>query len=96
MTTSEPLDSQAKFYIATINSLGHSVLLETIRSAVFYLNNSNQICKSRFFKLELKEGKSCYAFIQGSGLDAMLNEWNLEYDPFQIRVNFNYLIRHSL
>lgn len=78
-------------YIAQINHIGHAVLEETLRSAALYLVHSNQpISKVR----EIKEYKDCYLYIQGTGLEIIINEYYLNYNAETIRKGFNYYVRH--
>ena len=86
-------------YIAQVNTLGHAVLVETIKMAVYYLNHSNGLANgfnhSKNFRSEINEARSCYMFVQGTGLQVTLNSFDLNYNADRIKYLFNYLVRHS-
>ena len=95
MRTTEPLASNN--YIATINTLGHAVLIETLKMAAYYLSHSNGLeHRGINFKATIKEAKSCYVFVQGTGLDVTLNTFGLNYNAGRIKELFNYMARQSI
>lgn len=84
-------------YYLIVNTIGESMLLETLKMAAYYVKHSARtIFKSRQERSYLKEGSGCYAFIQGSGLDMAINRFALEYDTEFLRGHFNYCLRHSV
>jgi len=91
----EPFDSSSESWLAIVNTMGHSILIETIRSAAFYLVHSNGVPKTRVQVTQFREEKSCYAFVQGTGLNTLLNRLGMSYDADAIRDTFNYCVRHS-
>ena len=86
--------------IAIVNTVGHAVLVETLKMAVYYLSHSNGLSHTgdygRNFKTEMNEARSCYLFVQGTGLEITINDFDLNYNPDRIRSMFNYLVRHSV
>ena len=95
MNTRVPLDSSPEWW-AIVNTLGQSALIETLRMAAYYVTHSNGIqTKSHMFTIEIKEARSCYFYIQGTGLNMLLEKFNLDYDPDRIRESFNYCVRKS-
>jgi len=82
-------------FLAIVNTLGHSVLIETLKMAAFYVSHSNNSPNSRMQNLQIREGKMCYAFVQGTGLDILINRFGMSYNSDYIRDQFNYLVRHT-
>ena len=83
--------------ILMANTIGLSILVETLRSAAHfavsppsYENNHDWVVRSYY-----KEGKECYAFVQGTGLETLLVNYNLQYDADKLREGFNYYVRKS-
>src|SRR3990167_3821265 len=73
--------------ILIMNTMGDSILIETFKSAViFFVSSSNHIQKQD------KEGQLAYSFIQGSGLDLLVNRFQLSYDSYSLRTLFNYKV----
>lgn len=95
MNTRVPLDSAQPEFWAIINTLGHAALVETLKAAAFYVGHSSQVYHSRSFSLEIREAKSCYFYVQGTGLNMLISRYGLEYDPDAIRNSFNYCVRKS-
>lgn len=95
MNTQEPFDSSNESWLAIVNTLGHSVLIETIKSAAFYLVHSNSKPKSHSQNMQFREERYCYMFVQGTGLNSLVNRFGLSYNPDSIKHIFNYCVRHS-
>jgi len=87
-------DSQVN-WTALSNTLGHSVLIETMKYAAYYVHHSNGLSKSRVFVMNMKEAKSCYFFVQGTSLNKLISRFGMEYDAEKIRETFNYCVRHT-
>ena len=95
MNTEGLLDSERSF-IAIANTMGHSVLIETLREAFYYVNHSNGTgFKCRPTQIRFNESKACYFFVQGTGLQTIIDRFGMLYDGENIRDRFNYLVRHS-
>ena len=77
------------------NTLGESILVETIRSAAYFLNYSNNIPKHKRDRPIFQESQYCYFFLQGTGLDQLIESYCLDYDPDTLRQGFNYCVRHT-
>ena len=94
MIMSAPLDSQINHHFAVVNSLGRTVLIETIKAAAFYVTHSDGVhTKSKV--MSLKESSFCYAFVQGTGLQLLIDRFGLAYDADKIQDTFNYCVRRS-
>lgn len=93
----EPLDSQINNHFLLVNSIGCSVLIETIKMAAFYVNHSGSYKPGRFgyFNAKIKEGRECYMFVQGTGLQTIIAQFGLEYDADKLQETFNYCVRRS-
>ena len=81
-------DSSKLIQVMMLNTLGLSILAHTMAKAqkYFYLNcNPNG----------RSETARCYAWIQGSGLDALLIKYNLDYDAETLRDSFNYFLKRK-
>lgn len=87
------LDSQIKDHFAVVNSMGQAVLVETLKAAAYYVTHSNGT-KSHA-GIQFKEAMSCYAFVQGTGLHIIINQFGLDYDAEKIQETFNYCVRKS-
>lgn len=75
--------------------MGEAVLIETLKMAAYYVNHSNITIKSRPWRINFSEAKSCYLFVQGTGLNVLLSRFGLNYDAEKIQDNFNYCVRRS-
>ena len=73
--------------VLMMNTLGLSVLSQTLRTAAkfVYLKPSSRNTIT----------KECYYFVQGTGLEILLNTYGLFYDPENIRINFNYYVKRK-
>ena len=93
----EPSDSQINEHFAVVNSMGRTVLIETFKMAAFYVQHSgpNQQGHSRMFVAQMREAKSCYAFVQGTGLQLLINNFGMAYDAEKFQDTFNYCVRKS-
>ena len=88
---------QTEEWIAIINTMGHAVLIETLKSASYYLSHSDmRHCKNRMTTMYIKEARSCYVFVQGTGLDRLIVRLGMDYDPDKLRDGFNYWVRQSV
>ena len=95
------LDSAQLVYLLSINTLGLSALTETFKAAAFFVSNSYRtVDDSRFnrhymahLKMDLREGEECLAFINGTGLDVMLESYYLAYNPERLRTQFFYTMK---
>ena len=96
MNIEAPLDSETSF-IALANTLGHSVLIETLRMASYFISHSNGVTNHyRVTRLYFNEAKSCYYFVQGTGLQSIIDRFGMAYNADSIRDGFNYYIRKSI
>ena len=77
------------------NTLGESILVEVFKSAAYFITHSSSP-KSRHYMTQNKisESRQCYFFIQGSGLDQLIEAYALEYDPQTLRNEFNFYVKH--
>lgn len=82
-------------HIIFINTLGLSVLLQTLRTASYVFLTSNQsgrpISGSGRTK---KEAVECFAFIQGTGLELLLQRHHIDMDANTLRYGFYTAIGH--
>jgi len=87
--------NQEVFKMMMLNTMGESILVETIRSAVYFAHRSdnNFQTKNKLTKEKMREGEKCYIFMQSTGLDILIEEYDLGYDPDEVRLGFNYLLR---
>jgi len=78
------------------NTMGESILVETLKAAAYFISRSANSLKPKHHvtRAQLQEGRYCYYFIQGTGLDILIEEFELEYDPETLRNSFNYFLRH--
>lgn len=70
------------------NTIGLSILYETLRTAAKY--PVNDPCKKAGHRVT-----DCYCFVQGSGLDNLLVQYDLDYNPYYIREIFNDYLGHK-
>lgn len=94
--STQVLSALDRNFVALANTMGHAVLVETLKLAAYYLNHSNGLSfSSRTWQGQLKEARSCYVFMQGTGLEAVINKFDMMYNAETIRDVFNYCVRHS-
>ena len=92
------IQSNDALNIFFMNTIGEAVLCETLRSAAYYFVRSchGVTTSTSYFKRNLlTESKQCFMFIQGTGLDIILESYNLDYDADKLRQSFNYYLRKS-
>lgn len=79
------------------NTLGESVLVETLKSAAYFVMHSANFQTKRYeTKNNFLEARYCYFFVtQGTGLERLIQRFHLGYDPDALRSNFQYYLRHS-
>lgn len=74
--------------VMLLNTLGLSILAETLIGAEKFICSSSS--NSRMY-----EYKQCYAFVQGTGLDILLDTYHLGYDADSLRSGFNYYLKKA-
>lgn len=89
-------ESRLNEHFAVVNSLGNTVIIETFKAAAFYISHSSGVeGHSRSFLMQFREAQECFIFIQGTGLDILINRFGLAYNPDNLRDTFNYCVRRS-
>lgn len=86
-------DSSLSNHFAVVTSLGQAVLVETLKAAAYYVTHSNQTRSKA--GIQYREAISCYMFVQGTGLQVLINKFGLDYDAENIQSTFNYCVRKS-
>ena len=82
------------YYVALANTLGHAVLVETLRMAAYYINHSNGTAHKNWHSIQrIREASSCYTYIQGTGLEYILQTYDLRYDADKLRKDFSWCVR---
>ena len=92
------IDSQQVIqYILMANTMGHSIIIEVFNSAVSYYTHSSGLYNGhgRTSRRIFLEGSACYAFIQGTGLDLLLDRYFMDYNPSRLREGFNWCLKKS-
>ena len=91
------IDSDNSLRLLMTNTLGESILVETLRSAAYFITRSHNGFKPQHHVTRnfLNESRYCYFFVQSTGLDVLIQRFHLEYDPDEVRNVFNYCIRHA-
>lgn len=89
------MDEQMRMLI--MSSMGEAIIVETMKSAAYFVSRSGNNFKPKHHvtKQFLQESRYCYYFVQGTGLDILINDYQLDLDPEELRNQFNYLVRHS-
>lgn len=77
------IDSAELMRIMLANTVGLSILAETIRMAGYLFTHTNGNSNR-----ETKEAKSCFAFIRGTGLELLIEDYELGYNADQLRYCF--------
>lgn len=88
-------DDILKIFMA--NTMGESILIETLRSAAYFASRSSNGYAPRYYRERnlMIEAHQCYLFVQGTGLDILIHSYNLDYDPVSLRNSFNQHLRHA-
>jgi len=83
--------------ILMMTTLGESILVETLKSAASFITRShNGVSKKGYYSRNtFKEAMQCYYFVQGTGLDILIESYELDYNAEEIRKGFNYQIRRK-
>lgn len=82
--------------VLLMNTIGQSILIETLKSAHYFITHSNGFDpKHHVTKRNFLDSKQCYFFMQGTGLDTLIQSYELDYNPETLRDGFNYYARHS-
>ncbi len=81
------IDSSDLAYFMMLNTIGLSSLCQTLRTAA----------RAKFTNAESSktEAQQCYLFIQGTGLNQMIEEYHLGYNAESLRMSFNYYYKNK-
>src|SRR3990167_5021090 len=84
-------------HLIFINTMGESILVETLRSAAYFVMRSGNFCSHRPETVKFfKKSRHCYFFMQSTALDVLIRTYDLCYDPEELRQDFHYLVTHSM
>lgn len=84
-----------KYYM--ISTIGMSVIAESFRSAAYlFISSGFRISSSGCLKQKVKDARESLAFISGTGLDIVIQEFNLDYDPDKLRNGFYTIFCRSM
>lgn len=81
------IDSATLVMLLTINTIGESILVQAFREAKYYMNFTG----SR----PSKSIRESYLFINGTGLDAVIEDYQLDYDATSLRSIFFWKVKHE-
>jgi len=81
-------ESHAQILIL-INTIGASILVETLRDAAYFFTHSSRSL-THHEKIHFRETQSAYAFVTGTGLDIFLSRYYLDYNAQKLRDLFPY------
>lgn len=73
-----------------MNTIGLAVVIDACRSAMYYVTHTGCLLRNNYQKETMKKGSSALAFIEGSGLDIVLNTYYLHFDPDSLRNVFHF------
>jgi len=76
-----------------INTIGMSVLCESLKEASYYFTGSGETGRP-LSSSNKKNCKESLMFVQGTGLERMLNCYNLAYSGTKIRETFFTIFEH--
>lgn len=83
--------------ILFINTIGLCVLMQNLKSAAYYISHTNANIyaykRKHEFLYRMQDGSASYAFINGSGLEIMLEQYALDYNAEELRSGFFYAMR---
>lgn len=81
-----------------MTTMGESILVETMKAATYFVTCSRNNYHPKQFTAQerLKEGRHCYFFMQGTGLDNLIATYALDYEPDTLRQSFNFYVRTSV
>ena len=71
-----------------MNTIGLSILIDTLKDARYYYKRSNNISARR-----IEEFQSSAAYIQGTGINLIIESYHMNYDPEAIKNGFFYCMR---
>ena len=66
-----------------MNTIGLSVLVDTLKDARYYYKHSNNISTRK-----IDEFRSSAVYIQGTGINIIIESYHMNYDPDAIRNGF--------
>lgn len=81
------LDTASAFEIAVMHTLGLSILEATLKTAAKFIYLKNTANRS--------ETRECYTFIQGTGLDILIMEYDLDVEARSLRNSFNFYLKRK-
>lgn len=70
-----------------MNTLGMSVLIEVLKMAKAFSHVADKPHPSNGY---YHEAEKCFIFVQGTGLNMLVDKYSLGYDPEELKVTFNY------
>ena len=92
------VDSAELVSYMIMNTIGMSILVETLRYAATYFQYySSNGCDKHYKDYRSydskKESEECFAFVRGTGLDTLILEYDLGYSPDKIRSTFFSMLK---
>lgn len=75
--------------LMTANTIGMSIIQETLVEAGKYVMHRSGVSIYAENGRTYKEMKSCFLFVEGTGLEMIVKDFNLGYDPIMIKREFN-------
>ena len=69
--------------IMLANTIGISILAETMKAASFLFTHTNGHSAKK-----LQEARACFAFIKGTGMELIIEDYGLGYDADRLRYSF--------
>jgi len=87
------LNTEQMTQLMMLNTLGLSILVETFKMAAYFMINTNgnghRTYKDMHCLTEIKsESRACFAFIQGTGLEQLINNYYLNLNAEELRKTF--------
>lgn len=80
-------NSKSTVNLLIMNTIGESILVQAFHEAFIYINNSG--------KRVTKDLRESYFFINGTGLELAIQEYNLDYNADTLRNYFYWKVRHG-
>ena len=74
-------------YLLTMNQIGIAILSDAFKNVNYYFHHSNNIGRQR-----LRVVSDSLAFIQGTGLELVMEAYHVDYNPDNLRNTFFSMI----
>jgi len=82
-------------FLVTLNTLGMAVLSETLKEAYYYISHTSKLNGhvNRSVRMAMSNGAESFAYVNGTGLNVLINYYHLDLRPDEVKFSFLKMVR---